>query len=400
MLTQLTQEMRAKYQIEQDMTAGPDLHDHVFPNSDQQRPKKLCNPPLHNNYLKQPQVKEEEVIFSSISQTPAQQQNSTSLLSKKPLPFVSAAARKLSTSREAVEVEEVEEKGPSLTRRPLAENQDGEEVSAVTKSSFPTSEAETAGGRASGSVLRNQVATFRQRHQEALRSIAHSPQPDIMSPAPGSHPERRPPDVVMPSLRYEPPTSLIVADAFNVMSTAQRKMLLDKSVVGSEANRQTPPGIPLLSEGPLTTTDDDAASEPSDIDTSKSASEDGKKSGKINEEELEPVRDQPDVAAADTRGHQHVDQPDTGGGHQRQVPKALHMRFQAELHQMESIEEAERQLNQLNRLRDVATARNEAVTAANYVQVQSGRSMMLFFNACIMHTVWTVNEVLGRLILL
>ena len=40
--------------------------------------------------------------------------------------------------------------------------------------------------------------------------------------------------------------------------------MLDKSVVGSEANRQTPPGIPLLSEGPLTTTDDDAASEPSD----------------------------------------------------------------------------------------------------------------------------------------
>ena len=163
--------------------------------------------------------------------------------------------------------------------------------------------------------------------------------------------------------------------------------MLDKSVVGSEANRQTPPGIPLLSEGPLTTTDDDAASEPSDTlhtsglakidfrrEVQNSSKEDGKKSAKINhEEELEPVRDQPDVATADTRGHQHVDQPDTGhGGHQRQVPKALHMRFQAELHQMESIEEAERQLNQLNRLRDVATARNEAVTAANYVQVQIG----------------------------
>ena len=75
MLTQLTQEMRTKYQIEQDMTvAGPDLHDHALSNSDQQRPKKLCNPPLHNNYLEQPQVKEEEVFFSSISQTPAQQQ--------------------------------------------------------------------------------------------------------------------------------------------------------------------------------------------------------------------------------------------------------------------------------------------------------------------------------------
>ena len=99
---------------------------------------------------------------------------------------------------------------------------------------------------------------------------------------------------------------------------------------------------------------------------------------------MEPVRDQPDVATADTRGHQHVDQPDTGGGHQRQVPKALHMRFQAELHQMESIEEAERQLNQLNRLRDVATARNEAVTAANYVQVQffSVKSQHSFVKYC------------------
>ena len=66
----------------------------------------------------------------------------------------------------------------------------------------------------------------------------------------------------------------------------QRKMMLDKSVVGSEANRQTPPGIPLLSEGPLTTTDDDAASEPSGNDTSKYASEDGKKSakGQLNSE--------------------------------------------------------------------------------------------------------------------
>ena len=53
------------------------------------------------------------------------------------------------------------------------------------------------------------------------------------------------------------------------------------------------------------------------------ASEDGKKSARINEEELEPVRDQPDVATADTRGHQHVDQPDTGGGHQRQVPNHI-----------------------------------------------------------------------------
>ena len=117
---------------------------------------------------------------------------------------------------------------------------------------------------------------------------------------------------------------------------------------------------PNSAKGPLTTTDD-AASEPSDIESSKSV--EAKKEAGSNifrkhdeEEELEPVRDQPDAV-------------DNAGGIQR-VPKALHMRFQAELHQMEAVEEAERQLNQLNRLRDVATARNEAVTAATYAQVQ------------------------------
>ena len=60
---------------------------------------------------------------------------------------------------------------------------------------------------------------------------------------------------------------MIEKNAYVIYEWSQRKMMLDKSVVGSEANRQTPPGIPLLSEGPLTTTDDDAAS-----DTSKSAS--------------------------------------------------------------------------------------------------------------------------------
>ena len=82
---------------------------------------------------------------------------------------------------------------------------------------------------------------------------------------------------------------LIKKSAYIIHEWSQRKMMLDKSVASeakSEANRQTPPGIPLLSEGPLTTTDDDAASEPSGNDTSKSASEDGKKSakGQLNSE--------------------------------------------------------------------------------------------------------------------
>jgi len=52
----------------------------------------------------------------------------------------------------------------------------------------------------------------------------------------------------------------------------------------------------------------------------------------------------------------------------QQVPLALQLRFQAELNQMESIQEAERQLHQINQMRDVVTARNET---AIYAQVRS-----------------------------
>ena len=49
---------------------------------------------------------------------------------------------------------------------------------------------------------------------------------------------------------------------------------------------------------------------------------------------------------------------------------ALQLRFQAELNQMESIQEAERQLHQINQIRDVVTARNEtAIYAQVCVQV-------------------------------
>ena len=48
----------------------------------------------------------------------------------------------------------------------------------------------------------------------------------------------------------------------------------------------------------------------------------------------------------------------------QQVPLALQLRFQAELNQMESIQEAERQLHQINQMRDVVTARNETAISA------------------------------------
>lgn len=50
------------------------------------------------------------------------------------------------------------------------------------------------------------------------------------------------------------------------------------------------------------------------------------------------------------------------------MPAALHLRFQAELQQMESIQEAERQLNHINQIRNVVSARNEAATQAQVIQ--------------------------------
>ena len=47
----------------------------------------------------------------------------------------------------------------------------------------------------------------------------------------------------------------------------------------------------------------------------------------------------------------------------------LHLRFQAELNQMESIQEAERQLNQLNEIRNVVEARNDAANMASFARV-------------------------------
>jgi hypothetical protein len=54
---------------------------------------------------------------------------------------------------------------------------------------------------------------------------------------------------------------------------------------------------------------------------------------------------------------------------EERVPAALHLRFQAELNQMESIQEAERQLNKINQIRSVASATNDVAALASLAQV-------------------------------
>ena len=94
MLTQLTQEMRAKYQISgqnqeslsHKLQKSKELHNNFLDPPSLQAPKELYNSQLDHS-LPQPQKK--EAVVSSISQTPAQQQS----LSPSPLPFVPEAAQ-------------------------------------------------------------------------------------------------------------------------------------------------------------------------------------------------------------------------------------------------------------------------------------------------------------------
>ena len=49
-------------------------------------------------------------------------------------------------------------------------------------------------------------------------------------------------------------------------------------------------------------------------------------------------------------------------------PSSLQLRFQAELNHMESIQEAERQLNQINQLKEMAVAANQQEQNINEVR--------------------------------
>lgn len=157
-------------------------------------------------------------------------------------------------------------------------------------------------------VLRAQLEKFRQKQKEVLQEIQSS-HPDLMAPTTtqAKSPAKEPPDVIMPYLAYqenpvnlkEPPISLkepplkykepiIKPDAFNVMSTAERKFWRAKEN-----------DLPVLSEGPLSTTEaeieeDNTLSSSKSVKTSGSSTSSKKKSHVSNDvkEEVErPVRD-------------------------------------------------------------------------------------------------------------
>ena len=52
------------------------------------------------------------------------------------------------------------------------------------------------------------------------------------------------------------------------------------------------------------------------------------------------------------------------------IPAALEMRFHAELNQMESIQNAEQQLAKISQIKQVTTARQDAATMGNILQVK------------------------------
>ena len=52
------------------------------------------------------------------------------------------------------------------------------------------------------------------------------------------------------------------------------------------------------------------------------------------------------------------------------MPGALHLRFLAELNQFESVQEIEKQLQQLNHIQQVAITKHDRQTMAQLVQVR------------------------------
>ena len=180
----------------------------------------------------------------------------------------------------------------------------------------------------------------------------------------------REPDLIVRPVAeiFQPKKSLPKPDEFNVMSSAMRQSWKQDEPPSSKEDKSIGDGGDLtVSEGPLL----------SDSETVVSAAL--KSVGQCKT--LSSSKDIDDVPVRDRStpiDHQvnknfllskekylkdffYQDQP------QEQVPLALQLRFQAELNQMESIQEAERQLHQISQIRDVVTARNET---AVYAQVR------------------------------
>eukprot|EP00093_Oithona_nana_P006296 06296.XXX_36108_36946_1 [CDS] Oithona nana genome sequencing. len=105
-----------------------------------------------------------------------------------------------------------------------------------------------------------------------------------------------------------------------------------------------------VSEGPLLSDYSDST-----VSKSKKGSKSARSTSSKNDIDDIPVRDSSTPIEKDDQ----------------QVPLALQLRFQAELNQMESIQEAERQLHQINQMRDVVTARNETAIYAQALVSQN-----------------------------
>ena len=190
-----------------------------------------------------------------------------------------------------------------------------------------------------------------------------------------------------PQLHYaetpDDPTNHNTVDPFNFMSTIQRKFISNSSLNQNDFNSkayqnvmQTPINISsnmILSEGPLSTSM--VSSHHSDLksnynnDDNVSVSKAPIKEVRISCEKAENeisrnkskfrIKHKTPLIAGNSIDEESQPQK-TMLTHQLKststLPSSLHLRFQAELNHMESIQEAERQLTQINQLKNMVSA--------------------------------------------
>ena len=189
-----------------------------------------------------------------------------------------------------------------------------------------------------------------------------------------------------PQLHYaetpDDPANHNTVDPFNFMSTVQRKFISNSSLNHNDFNSktyqnamQTPINISsnmILSEGPLSTSM--VSSHHSDLKSNNNNKDDVSVStAPVKEVRIPCEKAENEISRNKSKFRikhktpliagnpiDEESQPKTIVTHQLKsnptLPSSLHLRFQAELNHMESIQEAERQLTQINQLKNMVSA--------------------------------------------
>ncbi|QQP56919.1 Centrosomeassociated protein 350like, partial [Caligus rogercresseyi] len=169
------------------------------------------------------------------------------------------------------------------------------------------------------------------------------------------------------------------SDNFNFISTVKRKMNIE---AGSRAMLSFKGGMPLTGDKQISIsskTEDTVSEGP--ISTSL-ASYNSKESSSIkrsqSSENPRNVSGEEDVGSSNVESNKSyvskssMNTMETSENHSNRnaefVPSALHLRFLAELNQLENVQSTEKHVDKLDRIRDLSVVRQDAATMASIIK--------------------------------